>query len=168
MDPQLEKAFNAQITMEYAAAYSYLGMSAWFETQGLPGMASWMLMQSNEETGHGLRLFRFVLDRGGKVELGQIDAPTVDLEVPIDAFRAALAQENRVTGSINELYALAIDLKDFSSIPLLDWFVEEQVEEESTVQQIIDDLERGGSGHTVLMLDRELGQRGAPGSAGDA
>ena len=67
MNPQLEKAFNAQITMEYAAAYSYLGMSAWFETRGLPGMASWMLMQSNEETGHGLRLFRFVLDRGGKV-----------------------------------------------------------------------------------------------------
>jgi ferritin len=161
LTPELEKAFNAQITMEYAAAYSYLGMSAWLETQGLPGMASWMRMQSDEETTHGLRLLQFVLDRGGKVELGQIDAPSVDLETPIDVFRASLAQEREVTASINRLYSLAIEYKDFSSIPLLDWFVAEQVEEESTVQQIIDDLERGGDGHTTLMLDRELGQRGS-------
>ena len=160
LTPELEEAFNAQITMEYAAAYSYLGMSAWLETQGLPGMASWMRMQSEEETTHALRLFRFVLDRGGNVELGQIEAPTVTFGTSVDVFRASLAQEKEVTASINRLYALAIEASDFSSIPLLDWFVSEQVEEESTVQQIIDDLERGGEGHTVLMLDRELGQRG--------
>ncbi|GMQ93417.1 MAG: ferritin [Acidimicrobiia bacterium] len=160
LTPELEKAFNAQITMEYAAAYSYLGMSAWLERQGLPGMASWMRMQSDEEATHGLRLFQFVLDRGGNVELGRIDAPSVTLETPVDVFRASLAQEKDVTASINRLYSLVIESKDFSSIPLLDWFVAEQVEEESTVQQIIDDLERGGEGHTVLMLDRELGQRG--------
>ncbi len=160
LTPELEKAFNAQITMEYGAAYSYLGMSAWLETQGLPGMASWMRMQSDEETTHGLRLFQFVLDRGGNVELGQIDAPSISLETPLDAFRASLAQEKEVTASINGLYSLVIESKDFSSIPLLDWFVAEQVEEESTVQQIIDDLERGGDGHTVLLIDRELGQRG--------
>ncbi len=100
LTPELEKAFNAQITMEYAAAYSYLGMSAWLEGQSLPGMASWMRMQSDEETTHGLRLLQFVLDRGGKVELGQIDAPSVDLETPIDVFRASLAQEREVTASI--------------------------------------------------------------------
>ncbi len=160
MTPELEEAFNAQITMEYAAAYSYLGMSAWLETEGLPGMASWMRNQSDEETTHALRLFQFVLDRGGNVELGQIQAPIVTFGTPIDVFRASLAQEKEVTASINHLYALAIEKSDFSSIPLLDWFVAEQVEEESTVQQIIDDLERGGAGHTVLMLDRELGQRG--------
>ena len=165
LTPELEKAFNAQVTMEYAAAYSYLGLSAWLDSQGLPGMASWMRMQSDEETTHGLRLFQFVLDRGGKVDLGQIDAPSIDLHAPIDAFRASLAQEKDVTASINRLYSLVIESRDFSSIPLLDWFVAEQVEEEATVQQIIDDLERGGAGHTVLMLDRELGQRGATGVA---
>jgi len=165
LSPELEKAFNAQITMEYAAAYSYLGMSAWLDRQSLPGMASWMRLQSDEETTHGLRLLQFVLDRGGNVELGQIDAPSIVFETPIDAFRASLAQEKDVTASINRLYSLAIESKDFSSIPLLDWFVAEQVEEESTVQQIIDDLERGGDGQTVLMLDRELGQRGATADA---
>jgi ferritin len=161
LTPELEEAFNAQITMEYAAAYSYLGMSAWLETEGLPGMASWMRSQSDEETTHAQKLFQFVLDRGGNVELGQIEAPTVAFGTPIDVFRASLSQEKEVTASINRLYALAIETSDFSSIPLLDWFVAEQVEEESTVQQIIDDLERGGEGHTVLMLDRELGQRGS-------
>jgi ferritin len=160
LTPELEEAFNAQITMEYAAAYSYLGMSAWLETEGLPGMASWMRNQSDEETTHAQRLFQFVLDRGGNVELGQIEAPTVAFGTPIDVFRASLSQEKEVTASINRLYALAIETSDFSSIPLLDWFVAEQVEEESTVQQIIVDLKRGGEGHTVLMLDRELGQRG--------
>ncbi|MFV2000493.1 MAG: ferritin [Acidimicrobiia bacterium] len=165
LNPELEKAFNAQITMEYAAAYSYLGMSAWLDTQSLPGMASWMRLQSDEETTHGLRLLQFVLDRGGNVELGQIDAPSIAFGTPIDVFHASLAQEKDVTASINRLYSLAIESKDFSSIPLLDWFVAEQVEEESTVQQIIDDLERGGDGQTVLMLDRELGQRGATADA---
>jgi ferritin len=160
MTPELAKAFNAQITMEYGAAYAYLGMSAWLETQGLPGMASWMQAQSDEETTHGLKFLQFILDRGVAVELGQIDAPSNDFNTPIDVFRASLAQEKEVTASINAMYALAVESKDFASIPLLDWFVAEQVEEEASVQQIIDDLERGGdSGHTVLMLDRELGQR---------
>ncbi len=98
LTPELEEAFNAQITMEYAAAYSYLGMSTWLETQGLPGMASWLRMQSDEETTHGLRLLQFVLDRGGKVELGQIDAPSVDLETPIDAVTSlSWAREARNT-----------------------------------------------------------------------
>lgn len=162
LSPELEAAFNAQITMEYGAAYSYLGMSAWLETQGLPGMAGWMRAQSDEETAHGLKFLQFVLDRGADVNLGQIDAPSTAFDTPIDVFRASLAQEKEVTASINAMYALAVESKDFASIPLLDWFVAEQVEEEASVQQIIDDLERGGdSGHTVLMLDRELGQRGA-------
>jgi ferritin len=161
MTQELAKAFNAQITMEYGAAYAYLGMSAWLEKQGLPGMASWMLAQSDEETTHGLKFLQFILDRGVEVDLGQIDAPSNDFNTPVDVFRASLAQEKEVTASINRMYALAVESKDFASIPLLDWFVAEQVEEEASVQQIIDDLERGGdSGHTVLMLDRELGQRG--------
>ncbi len=161
MDAKLEAAYNSQITMEYGSAYAYLAMAAWLEAEGLPGMSHWMRMQAEEETEHALRFYQFVLDRGGRVELGAIAAPDVAFERPIDVFRRSLEQERAVTASINELYALSIDVKDFASVPLLDWFVNEQVEEEATVQQIIDDLERAGdAGHTILMLDRELGARG--------
>lgn len=160
MDAKLEAAYNAQITMEYGSAYHYLAMGAWLESEGLPGMASWMQLQADEETAHAKRFYQFVLDRGGRVNLGPIAAPDAVFEKPIDVFRRSLEQERAVTASINELYALAVDTKDFASIPLLDWFVNEQVEEEATVQQVIDDLERGGDvGHTILMIDRELGAR---------
>lgn len=160
MTPELEAAYNAQITMEYGAAYSYLGMGAWFEAEGLPGMAQWMRAQSGEELTHALKFYQFVLDRGGKVELGDIPAPVIDFTTPLDVFRRSLAQEQAVTAAINDIYALALETRDFASNPILDWFVNEQVEEEATVQQIIDDLVRAGdAGHTVLMIDRELGGR---------
>ena len=160
LDERLESALNAQVTMEYGAAYSYFGMSAWLEAEGLPGMAQWMRAQAAEELTHAERFYQFVLDRGGRINLGPIDAPQTSFTKPIDVFNKSLEQEQAVTGSINDLYAMAVDLKDFASLPLLDWFVAEQVEEEASVQQIIDDLARGGdAGHTILMLDRELGTR---------
>jgi ferritin len=160
LDAQLESALNAQVTMEYGAAYSYFAMSAWFETEGLPGMAQWMRAQAAEELTHAEKFYQFILDRGGRIELGAIEAPHSDFDKPIDVFRSSLVQEQAVTASINSLYGLAMDLKDFASLPFLDWFVAEQVEEESSVQQIIDDLNRAGDeGHTLLMLDRELGTR---------
>ena len=160
MNPKLEAAYNTQITMEYGSAYAYLAMGAWLEAEGLPGMAQWMRLQSEEETEHALRFYQFVLDRGGRVVLGSIEAPAAQFGGPLDVFRQSLRQEQAVTASINNLYALAVEAQDFASIPLLDWFVNEQVEEEATVQQIIDDLERAGdAGHTLLMLDRELGAR---------
>jgi len=164
LDAQLEVALNDQVTMEYGAAYAYFGMSAWFEAEGLPGMAQWMRAQAAEELTHAEKFYQFILDRGGKIALGAIDAPQTDFAQPIDVFNKSLAQEKAVTASINDLYAMAMDLKDFASLPLLDWFVAEQVEEESTVQQIIDDLGRAGdASHTLLMIDRELGAR--PGGA---
>jgi ferritin len=160
LDQKLEAALNAQVTMEYGAAYTYFGMSAWLEAEGLPGMARWMRAQADEELVHAEKLSKFVLDRGGRVDLGPIKAPTSDFATSIDVFNKSLEQERAVTAAINDLYAMAVDLRDFASIPLLDWFVAEQVEEEATVQQIIDDLGRAGdAGHTVLMLDRELGAR---------
>ena len=160
LDERLESALNAQVTMEYGAAYSYFGMSAWFETEGLPGMAQWMRAQAAEELTHAEKFYQFVLDRGGRIDLGPIEAPEAGFATSIDVFRRSLKQEQAVTASINDLYSMAVDLKDFASLPLLDWFVAEQVEEESSVQQIIDDLDRAGdAGHTILMLDRELGAR---------
>jgi len=160
LDQTLEAALNAQVTMEYGAAYSYFGMSAWFEAEGLPGMAQWMRSQADEELEHAEKFYQFILDRGGRVALGPIDAPKSDFNTSLDVFDKSMRQEQAVTAAINDIYAMAVDLKDFASIPLLDWFVAEQVEEEATVQQIIDDLKRAGdAGHTILMIDRELGAR---------
>ncbi len=162
LPPQLADAFNEQITLEFASAYQYLSTAAWLESESLPGMAHWMRLQSEEEWAHGLRFYQFVLDRDAAVQLGDISAPQAAFASPYAAFEAALASEQTVTRSINRLYALATELQDYASLPLLDWFVNEQVEEEATVTQILDDLERAGAdGHTLLMLDRELGARTA-------
>jgi ferritin len=125
-------------------------------------MAHWMRMQAREENEHAMRFFDFLIDRNASVKLGSVPEPRSDFDCVVDVFRASLAAEQRVTAAINAIYALATDARDFASYPLLDWFVNEQVEEEATVQQIIDDLKRtDGSGHALLMLDRELGTRTA-------
>jgi ferritin len=162
MNQATNTALNSQITMELQAAHSYLAMAAWFDSTGFPGMAAWMRAQSAEETQHALKFYQFVLDRDGRVELGSLAAPKSDFESITAVFEAGLAQEREVTAGINDLYALALDEKDFASLPLLDWFITEQIEEESTFSQILDDLKLAGdTAQAVLFLDRELGARGA-------
>ncbi|MDX2344641.1 MAG: ferritin [Acidimicrobiia bacterium] len=160
LNPELEKTFNDQVNLELTSAHQYLALSAWLETEGLPGMAHWMKMQAGEENEHAMKFYQFLLDRNARVALESLPKPQSDFASVTDVFRAALAAEETVTAAINTLYTKAVEAKDFASYPLLDWFVNEQVEEEATVQQIIDDLERTeGSGHALLMLDRELGAR---------
>lgn len=160
LDPELCSALNRQTTKEFASAYQYLALAAWLEERSLPGMASWMRIQAEEEWTHALRFFQFTIDRGGSVALGPMAAPEASFESALEVFERALEGEESVTGSINELYSMATELKDYASLPLLDWFVNEQVEEEATVSQIIDDLKLAGTeGHALLMLDRELGTR---------
>jgi len=155
-------AFNDQITMELQAAHNYLSMGAWLESAGFSGMARWMHAQSAEETTHALKLYQFVLDRGGRVVLGALDAPPVEFEGVVEVFDASLSQERAVSAAITNLYALATSEKDFASVPLLDWFVTEQIEEEAVFSQILDDLALAGGGpHGMLFLDRELGARGS-------
>lgn len=158
--PELEAAFNDQVTLELESAHQYIALSAWLEGEGLPGMAHWMRLQAGEENEHAMKFYRFLLDRGVTVELGALSKPVSSFDGVVDVFKASLAAEERVTAAIHNLYSMATDARDFASYPLLDWFVDEQIEEESTVQQIIDDLERTqGNGHALLMLDRELGSR---------
>lgn len=160
LDGQLLEAYNEQITLEFASAHQYLALAAWLEDHSYPGMASWMQMQADEERAHGMRFYQFVLDRDSPVTLGAIAAPDSTFHSPLEVFQRALEGEQAVTASINALYRQAVDADDFASIPLLDWFVNEQVEEEATVKQIIDDLARAeGQGHAMLMIDRELGAR---------
>lgn len=160
ISPSLVSAFNEQMTLEFHSAYEYLAMSAWLEEASLPGMAHWMRMQSDEEWAHGMRFYRFLIDRGGSVSLGPLDRPAAGYKDALEVFEKSLANEQKVTLSINEFYSLALEEKDFATMPLLDWFVNEQVEEEATVQQIIGDLRRtSGSGEALLLIDRELGAR---------
>jgi ferritin len=151
---------NDQVAKEFYAAYLYLSMAAYCDGKNLPGFAHWMRMQFQEELGHALRLFDFVLERGGQAELQAIDKPPVDFGSPLDVMKAALAHEQKVTASINRLYELADKEKDYPTQLMLQWFITEQVEEERSVGDIIAQLELAGDGGpALLMMDRQLAGR---------
>ncbi|MDF1594610.1 MAG: ferritin [Acidimicrobiia bacterium] len=157
---KLEAAFNDQINLELASSYAYLQMAAFLDEENLPGMSAWMRLQAEEERVHAMKFFDFVLDREGHIELEAIAAPGLSLTTARSAFEASLGHEQKVTAAINNLYALATDDRDFASYPLLNWFVEEQIEEEANVGLIVEQLKMIGDDRTaLLMLDRELGAR---------
>jgi ferritin len=167
MPSELEAAFNRQVTMELASANAYLQMSAWFAHENLPGMASWMRLQAEEERSHADRFLDFILDRGGSAVIAAVPAPGAGIESPLGAFKAALAQEETVTEAIHELYGLATELGDLSSFPFLQDFISEQNEEEASVSTIVDRLERaGGEYGALLILDQQLGMRSATEATG--
>jgi ferritin len=158
---ELAKAFNDQVTMELGSSIAYLQMCAHFEDANLVGMASWMRMQSAEETDHAHRFMQFVLDRGNSVRIEAIDAPKADFAGVEEVFETSLAQEQSVTKAIHDIYRLAIDLGDLASIPFLQSFIEEQNEEEASVETILDRVRlAGGESSALLLLDSELGARG--------
>lgn len=163
----LETAFNDQVNLELASFYAYLQMAAFLDEENLPGMSAWMRLQAEEERVHAMKFFDFVLEREGHVELNAIAAPGLSLTTALSAFEASLGHERKVTAAINDLYALATDERDFASYPMLNWFVEEQIEEEATVGLIVEQLKMIGDDRTaLLMLDRELGAR-QPGAEGE-
>jgi ferritin len=156
----VEAKMNDQIQHELYAAYLYLAISAWFESINLPGAAHWMASQAQEEMTHALRFYNHVQERGGRVELQAIDKPPVEFDSTLDAFKAALAHEQKVTAQINDIFAVAEQEKDYASRTLLQWFIDEQVEEEKSVGDVVLQLEMIGDHKSGLfMLDRELGQR---------
>lgn len=159
---KVAEAMNDQLQRELEAAYIYLSMAAYCEAQNLPGFAHWMQVQFEEETEHALKFYNFIHDRGGRVVLQAIPQPPTEFESPLDVFEKALAHEQKVTGHINDLYALAVAEKDYASQVFLQWFVEEQVEEERSAGDIVDTLKMiGDKGHALIMLDRQLAQREA-------
>jgi ferritin len=160
MSTTLAAAFNDQITLELESSNAYLQMASYFESCSLKGMAAWMRIQSDEERTHALRFFDFVLDRGNDVTLGNVSAPAAAFASATVVFETALAQEEKVSAAISNLYKLASDDHDAASFPLLQWFLSEQVEEEATVSEILDQLKLiGDDGGALLLLDRELGAR---------
>lgn len=160
MNERLEAAFSDQITLELKASIVYLQLAIALEDADLPGMASWMRLQSDEERVHAAKFIEHATDRGGRPQIGTIDAPVYDGTSVLDAFEASLAHEQHVSESIRGLYRLAQETGDIDSIPLLHWFIEEQIEEEATVGEIVGRLKLiGDDGSGLLRLDGELGAR---------
>lgn len=160
--PDLQKAINLQINQELTASHNYLAMSAHFAAVNLPGFSRWMELQHQEETLHAKRLFRYLLDRGGEITLGEIATPSSEYGSPPSVFELALEQEQANTKSINELYDLATKVNDHATKSHLQWFLDEQVEEEASIEEILGQLELAGDDSSALLfLDDKLGSRKA-------
>jgi len=160
IDKKLEKQINYQINRELYSEYLYLAMSAYLEDKGLSGMAHFMRVQAEEEHFHAMKFYRYLNERGGRVILDAIEKPPVEFDSPQAVFTESLKHEKIVTGLINKLMDMAIELNDHATRSFLGWYVDEQVEEEDSFQSIIDKLELiGGSGHGLLMMDKDLGVR---------
>jgi len=158
---KMQDAINKQIQAEFYSAYIYLSMSAYFQTLNLPGVASWLRAQFDEEQAHALKLYDYVIERGGEVELHAIDKPRLTWESPLAAFKEVLKHEQLVTSLINGLYETAVEEKDYATQVMLQWFISEQVEEEDNASQVVANLERIEAHETaVLMLDHRMGKRG--------
>ncbi len=158
----IEKALNEQITFEFFSEYLYLAMASYCDSIDLGGFSNWLIAQAEEEHGHALRLFRFVQNREGTVELGALEKPQSIYKDVEDLFEHVLHHERKVTGRINAIYELALKEKDYPTQVEMEWFITEQVEEEKNVSDILKQIKWVKSNPMGLfMLDQQLGQRQA-------
>jgi ferritin len=157
---KMEKALNDQINKEIYSSYLYLSMCAYAQSKGLQGIANWMKIQAQEELTHANKFFDYVHERGGKVLLRAIDAVPVEFGSVIEMFEKVLEHEQFVTASINNLVDISIEISDHATRSMLLWFIDEQVEEEASVNEIIDHLKLvDGNGHGLFMIDKDLATR---------
>lgn len=157
---KIQDALNKQIAREMFSSNIYLSMAAFYASINLNGFSHWMRMQAEEETEHALKIFDYLLARGGKPVISAIEAVPTTWSSPLDAFETAFKHEQNVTGWINEIANLAYDERDHATISLMKWFVDEQVEEEATTHEISEKLKLIGTNPGGLfMLDRELRMR---------
>ncbi|MDE5650314.1 MAG: ferritin [Duncaniella sp.] len=160
LNSKIQDALNEQINAELWSAYLYLSMGMHFEAEGRTGIANWFKIQFQEEQAHATIFMNYINQRGGKVTLKAIDAVPTSWESPLDAFKATLEHEQKVTSLINNLYALAEAEHDYATRDRLAWFVNEQVEEEDNARQLIDKFTLiGNDGMGLYMLDQELASR---------
>lgn len=153
----MQQALNDQINAELSAYYTYLSMSAYFEDQNLSGFAAWMHNHSDEEMVHAMKIYDYINERRGRVLLKPIAGPPTEWVSPLAVFEDALKHEQHVTALIHDLVALSEAEKDYATHSFLQWFVDEQVEEEAVVDAVIQDLRRlGDFGPGLFLLDREL------------
>jgi ferritin len=161
----VQEAINDQINYELFSSYQYLAMAAWCEHEQFVGCAKWLRIQSEEEYGHAMRLYNFLLARNYLVKLKPIAAPEHNFKSIADVFEHAFEQELKVSGQIDALYELAFNEKAFAALVELEWFITEQVEEEKTAREVVHKFKMvDGDPASLLDLDRELGSR-APDAA---
>ena len=162
LSADLEAAFNDQITLEFESSIAYRQLAIAMDSRDLPGMAAWLRHQADEEIVHANKFIDHVTDRGNDARIGATSEPIAEIPSVLACFEAALGHEQKVSESIRSLYRKAEAAGDLDSRPLLNWFIEEQIEEEATVSEIIGKLEMIGSdGNGLLKLDEELGARPA-------
>ncbi|MDA3971076.1 MAG: ferritin [Desulfobulbaceae bacterium] len=163
LSEKMGQALNKQVTAEFYSSYFYLGMHAYFESKNLEGFAHWMRFQAQEEMMHGMKLYDYINERGGKIMLQPIDQPPGDWDSVLHVFEKVLEHEQKVTAMINNLVDLALDERDHATNGFLQWFVSEQVEEESNVGGIVNKLTMVQDDLSGLfVMDQELGKRLPP------
>ncbi len=157
---KLEDAINYQINRELFSEYYYLSMASYFSSTGLSGFENFFLVQVEEERFHAMKMYKFLNEKGGKVTLQAIEEPKTEFKSPLEVFELAYTHEKLVSKLINELMDLAIQENDHAAKNHLNWFVDEQVEEEDSMDTIVNKLKLiDGEGYGLLMLDKELGER---------
>lgn len=160
---EMQDAMNEQLNFELFSSYLYMSMSAYMQSKNLPGAANWMKSQALEELIHVDQIFAHINERQGRVMLSTIEGPKTEWDSPLQAFEESYAHEQLVTGRINKLVTLAHNENDYASHNFLQWFVSEQVEEEATVDEIVNKMRMvGDQGYGLFMIDRELAARPAP------
>jgi len=158
---KMTKEMNLQIKHELYSAYLYLSMASHFDAQNLKGFSHWMKLQAKEEMEHAMKFYEYLNSRGAKVNLETIEQPPLEFGDPVEIFAMVLEHEKSVTDRINVLYGIANEDKDYASQSFLNWFVDEQVEEEEHAAEILDTLKKMGDTSTaIFMLDQALGKRG--------
>ena len=160
INKKVEDAINKQVNAELYSAYLYLGMSARCTEMNLKGMANWLYVQAQEEMTHAMKFYRFILERGGHSKLPAIEGVRDDWKTPLEMFSAAYAHEQKVTAMINNIVDIALAERDHATASMLNWFVDEQVEEEANSSEISEKLKLiGDSREGLFMLDKELSTR---------
>ena len=157
---KIEDAINKQVNAEFFSAYLYLGMSARCTEMNLKGIANWLYVQAQEEMTHAMKFHKFVLERNGHVNLPNIDGVPSEWKGPLQMFKVAYEHEQKVTGMINNIVDLALAERDHATASMLNWFVDEQVEEEANASEIYEKLKLiADSKEGLFMLDKELSVR---------
>lgn len=156
----IRNALNSQFNHELFSSYFYLAMAAWCDDNGLKGFASWMRVQSQEELSHAMILHNYLMEQNAEVVFAQIDAPKLEAQTVLEVFTAAYEHEQVVTKNFNEIASLCQDERDYATSNFVQFFIDEQVEEESAFRDILDQLKLVGNvGHALFLIDREMGQR---------
>jgi ferritin len=157
---EIQKVLNKQLNSELYSAYLYLSMSSYFESISLSGFANWMRVQAQEELTHAMKFYDYLVERDGRVKLTSIESPPTDWNSPLEAFEHTYKHEQKVTSLINNLVNLTLSEKDYATNNMLQWFIAEQVEEESSVNAVLQRLKLVGNERKELfMIDRDLAQR---------